>query len=555
MPGPALARGHSALDAGRWAEARAAFEVALAEAETGEGCLGLAVALWWLGENRAGVDRCTRAYTLFRRGGDDLSAARAAIWLGITYKSDFANFAAANGWLGRAERLLGPLPPGVVHGWLWVGRAYRMADLDTAEELTGRAFDIARSAGDVDLELVGLAQLGLIRVGKGDAGGGFALLDEAVAAAMAGERSSLDTVVYTCCDMLNACELADDLERAAQWCQVADDFVATYGCPFLYAECRIYYGSVLTAKGRWQDAERELAAALRITDGACRALYAKALIRLATLRVRQGRLEDADQLLADLGGGGGVGDADADAALSVAALLLARGDAPAAAHHLEHGLRRLQRHRVLLAEALDLLVDAQLAEGYLDRAAATAARLTDVAAAMGTDRWTTAATAARGRVAMSIGDASALGLLESAHQAWARLELPFEAARVRAQIARLVAGTEPEVAVDQARRALATFEELGAGLDADRTAELLRSLGATPRVGAKGLGLLSGREQQVLRLLGAGLSNPEIANRLYISRKTAAHHVSSVLTKLDLRNRAEAAAYAASAFAQRREAE
>jgi tetratricopeptide (TPR) repeat protein len=301
MPGPALARGHSALDAGRWAEARAAFEVALAEAETGEGCLGLAVALWWLGENRAGVDRCTRAYTLFRRGGDDLSAARAAIWLGITYKSDFANFAAANGWLGRAERLLDPVPPGVVHGWLWVGRAYRMADLDTAEELTGRAFDIARSAGDVDLELVGLAQLGLIRVGKGNAGGGFALLDEAVAAAMAGERSSLDTVVYTCCDMLNACELADDLERAAQWCQVADDFVATYGCPFLYAECRIYYGSVLTAKGRWQDAERELAAALRITDGACRALYAKALIRLATLRVRQGRLEDADQLLADLG--------------------------------------------------------------------------------------------------------------------------------------------------------------------------------------------------------------------------------------------------------------
>jgi DNA-binding NarL/FixJ family response regulator len=551
MPGPALARGHSALDAGRWAEARAAFEVALAEAETGEGCLGLAVALWWLGENRAGVDRCTRAYTLFRRGGDDLSAARAAIWLGITYKSDFANFAAANGWLGRAERLLEPLPSGVAHGWLWVGCAYRMADLDTAEALTERALDVARTAGDGDLELVGLAQLGHIRVGKGDAGGGFALLDEAVAAAMAGERSTFDTVVYTCCDMLNACELADDLERAAQWCQVADDFVATYGCPFLYAECRIYYGSVLTAKGRWPDAERELAVALRITDGACPSLHAKALIRLATLRLRQGRLEDADQLLADLGGDGGVGDPDA--ALSVAVLLLARGDAPAAARHLEHGLRRLHRHRVLLAQALDLLVDAQLAEGHLDRAAATAARLTKVAAAMGTDRWTAAATAARGRVAMGTGDESALELLESAREGWARLGLPFEAARARAQIARLVAGTEPEVAVDQARRALAAFEELGAGLDADRTAELLRSLGATPRAGAKGLGLLSGREQQVLRLLGAGLSNPEIANRLYISRKTAAHHVSSVLGKLNLRNRAEAAAYAATAFARSRD--
>lgn len=58
------------------------------------------------------------------------------------------------------------------------------------------------------------------------------------------------------------------------------------------------------------------------------------------------------------------------------------------------------------------------------------------------------------------------------------------------------------------------------------------------------MGTLSRREQQVLRLVDEGLSNAEIAERLVISRKTAGHHVSSILTKLGLRSRTEAAAYA-----------
>jgi len=48
----------------------------------------------------------------------------------------------------------------------------------------------------------------------------------------------------------------------------------------------------------------------------------------------------------------------------------------------------------------------------------------------------------------------------------------------------------------------------------------------------------------VLGLLGAGLSNRAMAERLYLTRKTVEHHVRSVLAKLDLANRAEAAAYA-----------
>jgi DNA-binding NarL/FixJ family response regulator len=72
----------------------------------------------------------------------------------------------------------------------------------------------------------------------------------------------------------------------------------------------------------------------------------------------------------------------------------------------------------------------------------------------------------------------------------------------------------------------------------------VRELGGPARTGPKGLGLLSKREIEVLRLLGEGLTNAEIAARLYISTKTAGNHVSNVLSKLQLRSRQEAAAYA-----------
>jgi NarL family two-component system response regulator LiaR len=51
---------------------------------------------------------------------------------------------------------------------------------------------------------------------------------------------------------------------------------------------------------------------------------------------------------------------------------------------------------------------------------------------------------------------------------------------------------------------------------------------------------LTAREKQVLALLVEGLYNPAIAERLSISRSTAAAHVSSILSKLDVSNRAEA---------------
>ncbi len=536
-----------ALAEGRWADARSAFEAELEGGETAEACFGLAMALWWLGESQACVEWGSRAYARFRALDDVASAAQCAVWLGITYKANFANFAAANGWIGRAERLLEPLDPGPLHGWVWVARSYRMTDLGAAERLTERAVEVARAAGDVDLELVALSQLGLIQVGRGDIEAGLSLIDEAMAVALAGERSTLDTVVYACCDMMNACELASDIERAAQWCQIADDFVARYGCPFLYAECRIYYGSVLTAKGRWDDAERELGAGVRITEGTCPGLHRRALVRLAELRVRQGRLEDAEQLLANAGEGV---EAESEATLLTAALSLARGDAPAASRLLEQRLRHLENHRWLLADALDLLVHIYLAAGRLEAATGAVERLGVTADAASSPRLNALAAGARGRVLLAHGDTGGVIDLEVALEVWSSMQLPLEAARTRFELARALAASEPDTSNDHARRALMAFEDLGASIDADRVAAFLRSVGIVPRTGPKRAGVLTLREREVLRLLGAGLSNPEIAERLHVSRKTASHHVSSILSKLGLRNRAEAAAHASSVLGE-----
>jgi ATP/maltotriose-dependent transcriptional regulator MalT len=533
--------GSAALAEGRWADARDAFAASLAAGDSAEARFGLATAMWWLGDNLASVEQCTAAYSLFRRSGDVDGAVGCALWLGVTYKANFANFPAANGWITRAERLLESVALGPAHASLWVTRAYRMPDLEAAEQLTQRALDLARSIGDVDLELIAASQLGLIGVGMGAVAEGLARIDEAMAAVLGGEASNLDTVVYTCCDMLNACELAGDAERATQWCKVADRFVATYGCPFLYAECRILYGGVLTAIGRWDEAEHELDIGVRATTDVCPGLHHRALTRLANLRIRQGRLEEAERLIADAGG---VAEAAADVTLSAAALMLARGDGNGASRLLEHRWRTLAKHRMRQAAALDVLVDARLADGDVDAAAAAASRLVAIAGSAGNVLAAVAA-AATGRVAAGKDDSdAAVECLEDAASRFADLGMPFETARARFDLARLLIADMPDVAAAHGRAALDGFSRLGAALDADRVAAFLRSHGIVARTGPKGVGALTVREQEVLRLLAHGMSNPEIASRLYVSRKTAAHHVSNILAKLNVASRAAAAAYA-----------
>lgn len=77
-------------------------------------------------------------------------------------------------------------------------------------------------------------------------------------------------------------------------------------------------------------------------------------------------------------------------------------------------------------------------------------------------------------------------------------------------------------------------------LSPEATQELISSTIRPPLPGHD----LTDREKDVLRLLIEGLNNRQIADNLVISRSTVKHHVSSILAKLEARNRAEAVAIA-----------
>jgi ATP/maltotriose-dependent transcriptional regulator MalT len=532
--------GRTHLLAGRWSEARAAFEAALSDSPSAEVLHGLAEAHWWAGDMSESIALYQRAYNQHRNEGNPYGAAGAAITLCITYKNCLGNDAAADGWLSRAESAVASVDATPVQGWILALRGYLLTehDLDGAEALIRQALEHALRIGDRDLELVTRADLGVVLAKQGHTQDGMRLIDESMAGLSAGENSRLETVVFVCCIMLTACEMLADIERAHHWAHVTDQFLATYGCPFLFAECRALYGGTLVGAGRWAEAERELRSAIKLTAETYPPVHAMALASLADLKLRQGFYEEAESLLA-------AGEEYLATAFPMASVKLARGEPQVAVALLERVLRGHDRDSIETLRAREIMVEAHLQASEIDAARSA---LTILLESFESKPWVEAAARcnlASGRVARAEGRMDeALGHFEKAADCFARLELLLEGARARLEIALTAVETAPNLAALEAQAALETFDRLGAAADADRTTGLLRKLGVASRPGPRNMGLLTARETEVLRLLSLGLSNPEIAERLVISRKTVAHHVSNLLSKLGARNRAEAVAYA-----------
>jgi len=540
---PDLAAGTAALERGAWDEARTHFQASIAARETPEALEQLGLAAWWLDDATLTFDARERAFRLYREAENAKGAARVALWLTWDCLAFRGDTAVAAGWLERARRLLTGHEQSAEYGWLLLRDGevaiFRGHDTATAKDCGVKAAALGRATGDRGLEFTGLALEGLARVSAGDVQAGMRCLDEATAAATAGEVKELHTVGVVCCWQIFACERVRDYDRAAQWCARVQEFSKRWHLRPLSAICRTQYAGVLIWRGEWSAAEHELEAATHDFESARPPLVVQAFARLGELRLRQGRREDAERLFTAAGG-------NHLARLGLATLALERGAASDAAAQVDRVLAQVNdAEPTMRAGALELAVRAHLVAGEVPPAVRARDELDRIARAVNTAPLRASASAAEGWLLVHQRDmAGAISRFETAVAGYEQSGAPFETARTRLDLAAALNAVGQGAAAErEARTALATLLSLGAEGEAGRARECLAGLGGPSRRAGKEK--LTPRQVEILRFVAQGMSNPEIAARLKLSDHTVKRHVANLLTKLGLSSRAAAAAYAA----------
>ncbi len=536
-----LAAAGQGLALGEWGQARERYEQALELEERAEALEGLAVAAWWLDDVDSAIAARERAYVLRREQHQTIEAARLAGFLARDYGAMRGANAVANGWLRRARRLGAELPPSAEHAWLPLIEASFHLDTDATEvlRLSTEAVEHAHRHGALDIEMTGRTLQGLALVSLGRVAEGAPLLDEGTAAATAGELHDPIAIGSCCCNMIIACERSRDFDRAGQWCEQLTAFAQRTGQRPLLALCRAHHGTVLAARGQWDEAADDLAWAAGELARLRPPLAGFARARLAQLRHRQGRDREARELLQHA--------ADVVLAWLVRAeIALDAGDLAAALGHAERYVRSLgPEWTIEAAAAYELLVRVGIGLEDLGRARDAHRALQEIATAVGNASLRAAERRAAGEIALADGDAAqGARLFEDAVDLHRRGADAFDLAQARLALAgALGASGRSAAAVDEARAAASALAELGAGRAAGDAARLLARLGA-PTVAANPW-RLTGRELEILRLLADGLSNPMVADRLVISEHTVHRHVANIFTKLGVSTRAAAVALAA----------
>jgi DNA-binding CsgD family transcriptional regulator len=311
----------------------------------------------------------------------------------------------------------------------------------------------------------------------------------------------------------------------------------------------------LVALGRWEEAARRLAEAERMELGRTAAPMRRAVAGL--LHALRGELDAARRELDAATGDGLPSEIVVPLAAARAALALAAGDPATAQVHLDGALAAVQDpFYTPPVYSLALRAEAELAErARAHRRPVDARRATALLADL--DALLAAATTPDARAHRALAFAELARVTEepaaerwqAAAAAWDELAEPYPAAYARLQAAEAI------LREDGGRRAaaaalLAEAHAAAAALGARPLRDAIESLARRARLDLaravapareEGPAGLTTREAEVLRLLAEGLTNREIAERLFISQKTVSAHLAHIFGKLDVHTRTEAA--------------
>ena len=443
--------------------------------------------------------------------------------------------------LADAERAL---------AWAWTSMArLALGDLDGADAAAGHALSVAPDDGNHLATCIALGLRATAVELRGHSPRALKLIDEAIERAdRSPDREGHRYPMHAArCRMLMELDRFDDAEAALE---AANRITARLGTRRAYLD--VYRGFGHFATGEWDDAVTELEAgvALAVETGQ-RTNSTLGFSILALIALHRGDLRRAgaaiDQATAEVEACGPRFRSQWGA-WARALLLDARGEPQEAFTTLAACWDECLRAGlgIELPVLGPDLVRMALAAGDRDRAAqvtdevARLAKADDVASRRG---------AARRCRGLLDGDPEPL---LAAVDDYTRASRPPMVALAAEDAATALARTGD---VGGARplfdRALATFEGIRAARDVARVEARMRALGVRrgvrgPRVRPRtGWASLTPTERTVVDLVAEGLSNPQVAQRMFLSRRTVQTHLAHVFGKLDITSRAELAAAAA----------
>lgn len=435
------------------------------EISTGPGPIELERSGWdllWDHDHDGAVDARQRAYVQLLESGDRPGAARLAIWLGVNAAIRLKN-ALAFGWLGRAHQLLEGEPPGPSHGLLvaLIGMVEVLGgELDAALEHSTAAESIGIESGNLDVEALGKAIRGWAMIRLGDTKSGMALMDQAMASAIAGELGEyISALVY--CRTLCACLDLMDYERATAWTNEIARVRDSGGVADLPGDCRTHRLAVLLMKGDWEEGEREAIIACAETEAFDMTHLALAKALRGEIMLRRGDLDGAASELA------AAQEMGASPYPGLALLRLARGDLEGARDMILHAAAEVADDPLRHAYLLPAVVEIGLATGDTASAVEAAETLADIAGRFRTSALNAHARHATGSVQLATGDIiGAVRTLRSALRRWTQVGSVYRAASSRMLLAKaLLASGRVSDAVTEAAATREVFTALGATLD------------------------------------------------------------------------------------------